>query len=319
MGSLLSCIRQGKRECNPHLQKDTSGINRLIDIEGAFNVRDLGGISLSPTTATRHGVIFRSGHLEFLTDTGETKLSKLGITAIIDLRTSSEAKLIQKWACANGWATATRDHLPPALPFPLSEAFRLDDRFLKYKSEDAMRSQSAAKRYFDTVCSDSGRSKMRELLVFMHENSSGAVILHCSLGKDRTGVVVALLLALLGASDDQIADDFALSGPGLAPMFAQTMKFIEEYYPNYTEAELRGAVSQMLTPDRQAILILLQMIREEFGGPMEFFRDGCNIDSSLLLSLKNLLTEPRDWGFSRGLGPISALVKGILMRLSPRR
>ncbi|KAM3547415.1 hypothetical protein ARSEF4850_010040, partial [Beauveria asiatica] len=234
MDSLLPCIRQRKQEYHPHSENETNGIDRLIDFEGAFNVRDLGGISLSPTTVTRHGVILRSGHLEFLTGTGETKLSKLGITSIIDLRTSSEAKLIQKWAYA-------------------------------------MRSQSSAKRYFDTVCSDSGRSKMRELVVFMHQNSSGAVILHCSLGKDRTGVVVALLLALLGASDDQIADDFALSGPGLAPMFAQTMSFVGEYYPSYTEAELREAVAQMLTPDRQAILILLRMIREEFGGPMEFF------------------------------------------------
>ncbi|KAM3436756.1 hypothetical protein MY4824_004177 [Beauveria thailandica] len=318
MDSLLPCIRQRKQECHPHSENETNGIDRLIDIEGAFNVRDFGGISLSPTTATRHGVILRSGHLEFLTDTGETKLSKLGITSIIDLRTSSEAKLIQKWAYANGLATATRDHLPPALPFPLSEAFHLDDRFLKYKSQDAMRSQSSAKRYFDTVCSDSGRSKMRELVVFMHQNSSGAVILHCSLGKDRTGVVVALLLALLGASDDQIADDFALSGPGLAPMFAQTMKFVGEYYPNYTEAELREAVAQMLTPDRQAILILLRMIREEFGGPMEFFRDGCNVDGSVLLSLKNLLTEPRGRDSGRGFCYIGARIKRILMRLSPR-
>ncbi|KAM3547414.1 hypothetical protein ARSEF4850_010039 [Beauveria asiatica] len=259
MDSLLPCIRQRKQEYHPHSENETNGIDRLIDFEGAFNVRDLGGISLSPTTVTRHGVILRSGHLEFLTGTGETKLSKLGITSIIDLRTSSEAKLIQN-----------------------------------------------------------GRSKMRELVVFMHQNSSGAVILHCSLGKDRTGVVVALLLALLGASDDQIADDFALSGPGLAPMFAQTMSFVGEYYPSYTEAELREAVAQMLTPDRQAILILLRMIREEFGGPMEFFRDGCNVDGSVLLSLKNLLTEPRGRDSGRGLCYIGTRIKRILMRLSPR-
>ncbi|PMB73879.1 hypothetical protein BM221_001306 [Beauveria bassiana] len=316
MTSLLPCIRQRKRECYPRLENETNGTDRIIDVEGAFNVRDFGGISLSPTKATRPGVIFRSGHLEFLTDTGETKLSKLGITAIIDLRTSSEAKLIQKWAYANGLSTANKHQLPPALPFPLSEAFHLDDRFLKYKSEDAMRSQSVARRYFDTVCSENGRAKMRELLVFMHEHSSDAFILHCSLGKDRTGVVVALLLALLGASDDQIADDFALSGPGLEPMFAQTMKFIGEYYPNYTEAELREAVVQMLTPNRQAMLILLQMMREEFGGPMEFFRDGCNVDSSVLLSLKELLTEPRDWDSGRGWCYVSARIRRILMSLS---
>lgn len=159
---------------------------------------------------------------------------------------------------------------------------------------------------------------MRELLVFMHEHSLDAFILHCSLGKDRTGVVVALLLALLGASDDQIADDFALSGPGLEPMSAQTMRFIGEYYPNYTEAELTEAVAQMLTPNRQAMLILLEMIREEFGGPMKFFRDGCNVDSSVLLSLKELLTKPRDWDSGRGLCYVSARIKRMLMSLSAR-
>lgn len=157
---------------------------------------------------------------------------------------------------------------------------------------------------------------MRELLVFMHEHAAGAFVIHCSLGKDRTGAVVALLLAMLGASDEQIADDFALSGPGLAPMFVPTMKFIAEYYPHYTKTELREAVMQMLTPDRQAVLILLEMIREEFGGALEFFRDGCDVDSTLLLSLKSFLTVPRARASNRRLRDISARVKRILMRLS---
>lgn len=69
----------------------------------------------------------------------------------------------------------------------------------------------------------------------------------------------------------------------------------------------------MLTPDLQAVLMLLQMIREAFDGPMEFFRDGCHVDSDLLLSLKALLTVPRDRDSGSRLRCISARVKRSLM------
>lgn len=141
MDSLIPRIQQRKREHEPELCNEKNGIDRCIDIDGAFNLRDFGGIKVSPTTATRRGVIFRSGHFEFVTEAGQTKLSELGITTIIDLRTSSEAKLIEKWACANSLGVGNKDHLPPTLLLPLNEAFHLDERFLRYKSEDSTRSQ----------------------------------------------------------------------------------------------------------------------------------------------------------------------------------
>src|SRR5262249_60275632 len=50
---------------------------------------------------------------------------------------------------------------------------------------------------------------------------SGGIVVHCHAGKDRTGVVVALLLALAGVSDETIAQDYALSGRNLAPLTEQ--------------------------------------------------------------------------------------------------
>ncbi|KAJ3496505.1 hypothetical protein NLG97_g2607 [Lecanicillium saksenae] len=294
MDNLVRRIPLIKRECSPEPPNQINGIGRLIDIEGAFNLRDCGGIHLSPTTATRRGVVFRSGHCAFLTESGKDTLYRLGITAMIDLRSPMEADLIQFWACTKGLAATTRDVLPPMLSLPLDEDFSLHDRFLSYKSEDAMCSQSTATRYFDTVCSDSGRARMRDLLVFIHEHTEDTFLIHCSLGKDRTGVVVALLLALLGASDEQIADDFALSGPGLASVHTLAFLFVEERYPHYDKAKLNEAVARMLMPDRQAMLILLQMLRDKFGSVVRFFRDRCGVDSSLLSSLKASLIVRRN-------------------------
>ncbi|MFF7992404.1 tyrosine-protein phosphatase [Kitasatospora xanthocidica] len=163
----------------------------FIDIPGVRNFRDAGGIG-----ALRRGVLYRSGSLHTLTEEGARRLKALGLRTVIDLRSAFE---LDVWPDQRHGLDHETLHLPtlPAdrkdvdLPWPEDQA-----SLYPFMAETAGPSLAAV---------------MRRLA----EPQSSAVLVHCAVGKDRTGLTIAVLQSLLGASEADITADFLLSNIGL--------------------------------------------------------------------------------------------------------
>jgi protein-tyrosine phosphatase len=164
-----------------------------------YNVRDLGGHRTPDGRETAWGAVIRADSLSRLTPEGCDALRAYGVRTIVDLRLMSETAVAQHpFAPPTGGEIAYYNISlfdPAAGPAP-AYATLADD----YKGVLA--------RFPDTI---------RDVMTTIARAPEGGVVVHCAGGRDRTGIVVALLLALAGVPHDAIAADYALSTEYLRP------------------------------------------------------------------------------------------------------
>lgn len=175
-------------------------VGRQLHWPDCLNVRDLGGL---PTAggggSIRRGALVRSDLLSRLTDDGIAAVRAYGIRRVIDLRTSVEI---------------TRTPGPFAGdPIYLSASF-IDEQAERDRDRTA-EGTTLADWYRGSV--ERNASKIVAGLIALATAPAGGVLVHCYSGKDRTGVHVALALAVAGVGFDQIAADYALSAGFLRP------------------------------------------------------------------------------------------------------
>lgn len=163
------------------------------------NFRDLGGLPIASGGEFPGGRLHRSGTFDFLTPAEAAGLvSSLGFTTVIDLRGLSERERLHQ-------------------PFPHTvEIFQIPFVTTTDPEWEHPIDQSppaVAGRYLDML-ERQGRRALRSIITAITPDRLPMVI-HCSAGKDRTGIVTAILLALAGVTDEAIAADYAKSGPDL--------------------------------------------------------------------------------------------------------
>jgi len=171
---------------------------RHLPIAGTYNVRDLGGYAIGAGT-TQWRRILRADGLHRLDPAGMDALVAAGVTTVIDLRHADELASQPNPFHANAAVSYHNVSLFDRLaPSPQPGA----DLLLElYKLALAERQPAIAK-----------------VLTVIAEAPAGAVLFHCTAGKDRTGIVSALLLALAGVEAALIVEDYALTGQLIAPM-----------------------------------------------------------------------------------------------------
>jgi protein-tyrosine phosphatase len=113
----------------------------------------------------------------------------------------------------------------------------------------------------------------------------GGVLIHCHAGKDRTGIVVALLLSLVGVPDDAIAADYALSYPNLIPVYDA---LLDER--GVTDPAERARLHASRRSDPETILATLAHVRERHGGP-ESYLLAAGLTSDDLAALRTRLLD----------------------------
>ncbi|MFE4971086.1 tyrosine-protein phosphatase [Kitasatospora sp. NPDC056651] len=162
----------------------------FIDIPGVRNFRDAGGVG-----ALRRGVLYRSGSFHTLTEEGARRLKALGLRTVFDLRSPFEL---------DTWPDQRFDLDHETLNLPTLPDNRGDGR---YWPED----QAALYPFMAETAGPSLAAVVRRLAA----PRSPAAVVHCAVGKDRTGLTIAVLQSLLDASEAEITADFLLSNLGL--------------------------------------------------------------------------------------------------------
>jgi protein-tyrosine phosphatase len=196
-------------------------------------------------------VLVRSDHVGHLTEAGRQALVAYGVTTVIDLRSPAELE-----AAPN-----------PFSPLPIGERARergVNQERMKYIHlpvvDDAnMRRLGDATNMFDRYLMMLGnRSDAFRQIFTAVADASGGIVFHCFAGKDRTGLVAAMLLEVAGVSDDAIAEDFAETDVQLAKKYEQWLA--------EAEPQRREALSDELHCPPERILSVLDHLRERWGG-----------------------------------------------------
>jgi protein-tyrosine phosphatase len=180
---------------------------RTLFWDGCANIRDLGGHPTEDGRTTRFGAVVRADSIRQLTAAGWEALLDYGVSRIVDLRFHSELALDEPRDVA-----VEVVHVP-VLPEPDDAEWAEIDP-IGDAQPDALGSTRAV--YLEFL--ERRRPQFGEAVEAVALAPKGAVVVHCFGGKDRTGLVVALLLRLVGVDLETIGADYALSGHNLREM-----------------------------------------------------------------------------------------------------
>jgi protein-tyrosine phosphatase len=217
--------------------------SRRLDWEGCYNARELGGYPIADGRETRWGAIVRSDTPWRLTAAGRESLVAHGVRTIVDLRLPKEL--------------ATHPN-PFAEPGDHGIAY-VNLSLLELRDDRPSTFATAADDYKDLL--ERFRGRVAAILRAIADAPPGVVLVHCAAGKDRTGLVSALLLDLAGVPRETIAEDYALSSEYLRP-------YDEEWLANGPgERAEREAAYAKYYARAEVMLDVLAYLDERYGSP----------------------------------------------------
>jgi protein-tyrosine phosphatase len=231
-----------------------------------YNFRDVGGYTGRDGRTVRWRELFRADSLHRLAGEDWEAFAALGIKTVIDLRRTFEVEQHGRVPEAEGLAylNPVVEHVDwTDVPHPPEIAHErwLADRYLNF-TED-------------------GREGLAAALSVIADPGAAPVVVHCMAGKDRTGVVCALVLSLLGVSDDDIATDYALTEVSMASLTA--------YLRVHNPAAIEGN-DHMFDSPREAMLVFLADLRGRHGSVPGFVREIGISDQQIAALRGHLLT-----------------------------
>jgi protein tyrosine/serine phosphatase len=222
---------------------------------------------------TRHGVLFRSSALEELSARDVRVLvDDIGIRTVIDLRSADDCETAEALL-----GTSIRYlNLPISRGAPTTSLDRPMDA-------DGRADMARIYGMYLEVSSTSIREIFAEL-------TSGATpaVFHCAAGKDRTGVVAALLLCAVGVTRDAVIADFMQTEPALGDIVAYLQR-----RPAYADVVLRFPPGTM-DVDPKFISVFLDDVERTYGGVTTWLTEHAGVPAESLSKLQQLLVEPLD-------------------------
>jgi len=241
--------------------------------EGCLNVRDLGGLLTEDGRPIREGAVVRSDNVRRLTDAGWRSLADHGVRRIVDLR----------------WPEELADDAPRDIDIEVVHVSVLGPAFdAEYVAElDAHLHAVAdvtdhyAWSYVDFL--ERYRDRFGSAFAAVAD-ADGTVVVHCMGGKDRTGLVAALLLRLAGVSTETIGDDYALSAGNLAPAAAEWVDAAEDERERAKREKLSG------TP-AAGMIRTIEEIERRYGDVASYLR-AAGLSEAQIARLEERLVAP---------------------------
>jgi protein-tyrosine phosphatase len=183
---------------------------RHVSIDGAKNIRDLGGYLTSEGGSVRWGIIFRADNVGSLKPRSQTALTQYGIRTVIDLRRDSQIEALGNVFAAR--PDVTFYHHPmvtDATDEEMMEASMVARKWIQ-RMEDLEGPQLRAANYCMRL--DTRQEAIRETLSTLASLGTLPALFHCQAGKDRAGIMAALVLGIARVTNKTIVEDYELSG-----------------------------------------------------------------------------------------------------------
>lgn len=220
-----------------------------------LNARDLGGLPSASGEVTAWRQVVRADNLNKLAAAGVAALVAYGIRTVVDLRDPRE---LEKYP--NPLA-ATPPHGVVFTNVPL----------ISDAEWEAIRDRAQNTEGYVLTARLSHRN-ITSAVAAVSEAQVGGVVIHCHAGKERTGIVAALLLSLAGVPDDRVAADWAASDAYLQPLY-------EEWLASETDPSIRAKRARGFVTRAEHILDVLAYVRRTHGSLEDYLiAGGLNAD-----------------------------------------
>jgi len=241
---------------------------RHIRLEGCFNFRDLGGYTTENGATLRWRRLFRSAEVGLMTAQDAAVVrDTLGIRTVIDLREPGAAK-----DAGQGLLTQ-----PPVQHRNIPVFDNLDEWIKEVGTPPNIEED-----YLTTLKHPVAALRIAQAVSGIAQGLPDPVVFHCTLGKDRTGLVAMVLLGSLGVSDEQIIEDYALTELDRGRALQRRRQDPEKVRAMETEPE--GTLEA--PPD--AMKIVLETLRSEFGS-IRRYAAAQGVSGSVFEKLENSL------------------------------
>ncbi|KAJ6631342.1 protein-tyrosine phosphatase-like protein [Mycena sp. CBHHK59/15] len=251
-------------------------------VEGVFNIRDIGGFKTNNSLhVVKPGLLFRSGEISGITETGKEQLLALGIRRVFDLRTKMEIARYKTVAPDIPGVEFVHVTVGKEEPFESESIALLLKRYEENEHlafvQDAQDTLEIAAPAFDAI--------FRHFL----EKSNEPCLFHCTAGKDRTGLVACIILMLLGVDDTDIVNDYTLTTAGLEPANAALGARFQQI-PVFRD-NWKG-VTNMGSSRPESMSGIIAMIREKYGGAAAYLTAHTSLKENDLDTVRhNLLAK----------------------------
>ena len=247
--------------------------DRIFSFEGVDNFRDFGGYPTAAGRAVRPGRLYRSAHHGQATDADLAAIAALNIAVIVDLRRGEERQRTPSRRHEGFAAQVIENDGNEAASDPFVEFIRTSDA-----SEGAFRGYMLD--YYRNAPFDERHLDLFSRYFRALGEADGAVLIHCTAGKDRTGILAALTHHVAGVHRDDIFDDYLLTNKVASferrlPAVAQMIVEVSGRTP--TEAAARVAVSV----EAAYLETAFSVIEARHGSIDAYLEDGLGIDAAL--------------------------------------
>jgi protein-tyrosine phosphatase len=251
------------------------------------NLRDVGGHTTAGGGRVRSGLLFRSTDLARLDDEGTAALVSLGIRSVFDLRTVAERD-------------QGPDRVPPGATHVVMDVLRDSAGLTPAGMGAVLANPEAAERalgggraerlfidaYREFVELPGARAAYGRLFLELARPERRPGLVHCTTGKDRTGWAVAVLLLALGVPEPVVMEEYLLSGPAIAALFA----------PHLAEFAGRGGNPDLVRPLLEVrpeyLGAGLAAMRAGYGTVEAYLAEGLGVDEQVRAALRQAFVEP---------------------------
>ncbi len=257
---------------NTHVDEIANHPRRLIGLEAVHNFRDLGGYPTAGGRSTKWRTLFRSDGLYRLRGADDmSRVMQLGLKSVIDLRTEREQR--EQGIFPIDDIEVTFHHLSIVdVTWSDTETPEFDDEveFLVWGYRDML---------------EIGSSRFADAMHVLAQTDSLPAVFHCAAGKDRTGVLAALLLSSLGVEDAHICADYGLTQDAMRRSIAWSKVHRPELAERYASIP-----KAYLAADPRAMQIILTELAQQHGSVRNYVRE-IGVADATVEALGNLLLE----------------------------
>ncbi|MBA3742571.1 tyrosine-protein phosphatase [Sporichthya sp.] len=237
---------------------------RFVTVAGLHNLRDVGGYAVAGGGTTRWGQLLRGGALDELNAAAHEPMTGFGLRTIIDMREDKELR---------------------GLPDSVFPAGVTNHRSPLYRGRISIAGMDNLPDIYTEILTVCG-PEIAAVLELLAAPGGLPAVVHCSAGKDRTGLVIGLLLSVLGVADEVVAQDYAITETA--------------YSDHERERMIRKGLEMGANADRITELMgsppvvmhtILDWLRAEYGGVEAYLLAG-GLRPQSLTALREALVDP---------------------------
>ncbi len=229
----------------------TTAHSKRIELDGPANFRDLGGYPTVDGRRLRRGRVFRSDSLSHMSETDTRHVAEvLGVVTVVDLRAAREVETFGHGPL--GTMGLVVHHLP------------IIDETRGERAENAPDPAKLGLEELYRLMLERFGERFAAVLEVIADPANQPVVFHCAAGKDRTGLVAALLLSALGVDDDVVAADYAITAEHMDELVAR----------HRARARMSAAYAEvsesLFAAEASVMRAVLEAVRTDYGSAAEY-------------------------------------------------